>query len=193
MVLGNTGYAMFAAADEAAGMEPWVTDGTLAGTVRVDDIAPAATSTGPEGFCLCGTRVHLRATMPALGCEPAWLLMSAVSDTPIWADGDNDGFFDELEELAGTSPANADDTPLGGDAGDAYEDLAVTKRSVKLALSKPGSDAISLSGTLPVPAGFVLDGAEAVVWFGGAGAVFTLDAKGKAGAASKFALKAKAK
>jgi ELWxxDGT repeat protein len=192
-VLGKTGFVMFSAADEASGMEPWVSDGTPAGTVLVDDIYPGPSSTGPAGYRLCGTRVYLRATSPALGCEPAWLPVSAFSDSPIYADLDNDGFFDELETLSGASPLDAEDTPFGGEAGGAWEDLVVTKRSVKLAFSKPASDSIGLSGTLPVRAGFVPGGAEVVVWFGGAGAVFTLDAKGKAaaGVASKLTVKVK--
>ncbi|HYF49172.1 MAG TPA: CAP domain-containing protein [Planctomycetota bacterium] len=96
-------------------------------------------------------------------------------------DTDGDGFPDEMEVAMGTSPTSATSTPLGGSAAGAVQILNVLKLQVKLNFSKTGADQISVSGSLPVPANFVVAGQTVVVDVAGVVKTFTLDLKGKAG------------
>ncbi|MFN8642288.1 MAG: hypothetical protein U0802_11770 [Candidatus Binatia bacterium] len=68
------------------------------------------------------------------------------------------------------------------------------KLSIKLSFASVGNDAIKLTGTLPIPNGFPVDGARVVVDVGGVIKSFTLDAKGKAAVGDdKVALAVRAK
>jgi len=110
-------------------------------------------------------------------------------------DTDGDGFPDEMEAALGTQSNSAASTPLGGSAAGAVQALTVQKLSVKLNFSKGSADQISVSGTLPVPAGFVASGQLVVVDVAGAVKTFTLDPKGKAGLGTPdtFSLKIKSR
>jgi ELWxxDGT repeat protein len=44
-----------------AGLEPWVTDGTVGGTRRLKDVAPGAESSYPRSFTRVGNRVYFSA------------------------------------------------------------------------------------------------------------------------------------
>ena len=46
------GRALFVASDPIHGSEPWVTDGTSAGTYLLSNIYPGATGSGAQGFLL---------------------------------------------------------------------------------------------------------------------------------------------
>lgn len=48
------GRLLFAAADEAHGMELWSSDGTAAGTALLQDIALGAANSDPAGFTVSG-------------------------------------------------------------------------------------------------------------------------------------------
>ncbi len=75
-----SGGLLFAAADEAHGEEPWVTDGTEAGTHRVADLSPGPESSHPgegglahTGFVEAGDRVFFAADRPDVDIE-LWAL-----------------------------------------------------------------------------------------------------------------------
>ena len=55
-------------ADGAFGLEPYVTDGTVAGTRLLLDLAPAADS-APQDLCVLGNEVLFSADVPGLGRE----------------------------------------------------------------------------------------------------------------------------
>lgn len=52
--------------------EPWVTDGTVAGTRRIADLLPGYTSSSPSGFAAFGSRVLFRAALPG-GSSGPWV------------------------------------------------------------------------------------------------------------------------
>jgi len=94
-------------------------------------------------------------------------------------DSDGDGFFDEIETAAGTSPSDPASTPFGGQPAGTAQALPAAKLAVKLNFAKTDSDSIALSGTLPVPDGFIPTGQQVIVDVGGAAKAFTLDEHGK--------------
>ena len=64
------GKAVFAADDRTSGQEPWVTDGTAAGTFRVRDIRPGDFSSSPGHFAVLGNgKVLFSARDPSSGFE----------------------------------------------------------------------------------------------------------------------------
>ncbi len=58
--------------------------------------------------------------------------------------------------------------------------LVVTKASVKLSITKPGTDTIGISGVMPIQTGIVIASQSVTVNFGGVIKTFNLDAKGGA-------------
>ncbi len=110
-------------------------------------------------------------------------------------DSDGDGFSDGFENTVGTNPADATSTLTGAPAvAGSILPLTLSKASIKLNFAKGGSDTIGFSGTLNVPAGFVLSGAKVSVDVSGVARNFALDGKGSAKLAdgSVFKLSAKA-
>ncbi|MCY3022211.1 MAG: PKD domain-containing protein [Planctomycetota bacterium] len=93
-------------------------------------------------------------------------------------DSDGDGVADNIELAMGTDPLDADSTPLVDAPGQTPQTLTVLKMGVTLCFTKPGNDAIVVSGALPVPAGFKAAGKTLAVDVSGIARVFTLDAKG---------------
>lgn len=63
------GKVVFAGNDPDRGAEPWVTDGTPAGTKRLKDIWPGPRSSSPHGFAALGNRVLFWAEDAAHGRE----------------------------------------------------------------------------------------------------------------------------
>jgi len=109
-------------------------------------------------------------------------------------DLDGDGFPNELETALGTNPLDPASTPFGGDPAGDPQALGLTKTTVKLNFVKTAKDAIHVSGSLPVPAAFVVEGQVAVLYVGGVTRSFTLDKKGKGPkGVDAFAIKIKAK
>jgi ELWxxDGT repeat protein len=57
---GSTLYALdhrvlFSGADDASGLEPWISDGTVEGTRLLQDVAPGGFSSYPQGFTRAGS------------------------------------------------------------------------------------------------------------------------------------------
>ena len=102
-------------------------------------------------------------------------------------DSDGDGFSDSFETAAGTSLSDAGDTPTGGPAT-APQALSISKIGIKLYFTTIGNDTITLSGTLPIPAGFKPAGQRVTFDIGGVAQGFTLNLKSIAGS-GKNALK----
>jgi len=103
------------------------------------------------------------------------------------ADSDGDGFSDAIETSAGTLPNDANSFPQiggGGSGGGGTLLLPDAKLVIKLNFAKPASDSLSLSGTLIVPSGFTVAGAQVVITVGGISNTFTLDAKGSSKSAT---------
>jgi hypothetical protein len=94
-------------------------------------------------------------------------------------DTDGDGICNEIEMLLGSSPTDASSAPAGY-AGVTPQPLAITKAGVGVAFIVIGKDSVSLSGTLPIPEDFVVNGQQIVVDVGGVIRTFyPMDAKGK--------------
>ncbi|MCA8971581.1 MAG: hypothetical protein KDC95_17440, partial [Planctomycetes bacterium] len=75
-------YLFFGADDGIHGNEPWVSDGTAAGTMMIADLAPGTVPSTPEYGAIHAGRVFFRAYAAATGREPfLWApsLASAVS------------------------------------------------------------------------------------------------------------------
>ena len=107
------------------------------------------------------------------------------------SDSDNDGFSDTFEIAYGTSPLNAAAVPFPLAAAKPISPATI---SAKLNFLKTNSDSFAIGGTIPVPAGFVVNGAKFALLFGNFVQVFKLDAHGKAksgGAQASVAIKSK--
>ena len=59
--LAAGGLFFFAARDDVSGQEPWVSDGTAAGTQRLADLAQGLRSSSPRDFTLAGSNVFFTA------------------------------------------------------------------------------------------------------------------------------------
>ena len=114
-----------------------------------------------------------------------------VSNTLV--DSDGDGFPDELEAALGTSPTDPKSTPFGGSAAGVAQSILNPKLTIALNFAKSNSDAIALSGGLPIPVGFTVSGQKVTVDVGGVIKNFTLDSKGNAGAGTTDTFKLKVK
>ena len=58
----GAGLAFFSAYEQSsAGIEPWVTDGTVQGTRRLRDIAPGGESSYPRSYTRLGDRIFFSA------------------------------------------------------------------------------------------------------------------------------------
>ena len=90
----------------------------------------------------------------------------------------------ELEIALGIYPNDPNSTPFGGILAGTPLPLTISKIGVKLNFARAGSDSISLSGTLPIPAGLVVAGQSVVIDVGGVIKIFTLDDKGNGAASS---------
>jgi ELWxxDGT repeat protein len=67
------GTLLFGAVSRAHGRELWRSDGTEAGTVRLQDLVPGPISSNPTGFTLSGSRVYFAADDTVTG-EELWSL-----------------------------------------------------------------------------------------------------------------------
>jgi hypothetical protein len=94
-------------------------------------------------------------------------------------DTDGDGFPDDLETFLGTNPLDPNSTPFNGQPGvSAPFHMPSPKLAIKLNFAKPGNDTVTLTGTLPVPAGFSAGGETLVLDIGGILVEANLDLKG---------------
>jgi hypothetical protein len=110
-------------------------------------------------------------------------------------DADGDGLSNAFEEALGSNPLDAGNSPLD-DPTQAKNPgpLDVKKMSIKLSFAKQLIDSITISGTLPVKAGFTGTNKKVVVDVGGVVKSFTLTSKNFAKTATdsiKIAVKAK--
>lgn len=94
-------------------------------------------------------------------------------------DTDGDGFPDELEKALSSSSTDATSTP-SGISGASPQTLSASKMQIKLNFAKTGADSITLSGLLPIPAGFDPAGKIIVFDIGGVTRSFLLDDKRQA-------------
>jgi hypothetical protein len=130
------------------------TDGTFSASVVIND--------GRNGTATGGASVLV--TTPRFG---------------FGNDSDGDGFSDDYEALAGTSPMDAGSSPLSGAAVSGDLPLNLGKLSVKLNFARTLSDSLQFSGVIDVPVGFDFQGKRVTVDIGGIIRGFTLDSKGK--------------
>ena len=79
------GPLFFILSDVAAGAELWKSDGTVAGTVRVADIAPGTTGSNPHQLTAAGSRVYFTANDGIHGDEP-WVSDGTAAGTHMVAD-----------------------------------------------------------------------------------------------------------
>jgi ELWxxDGT repeat protein len=71
------GRALFFAADDGSGLEPWRSDGTASGTFRLADIEPGPAASVPAGFTRVGDYVFFAASSSRSGRE-LWTLPARV-------------------------------------------------------------------------------------------------------------------
>jgi ELWxxDGT repeat protein len=89
------GLVVFAGEDDVAGLEPWVTDGTPGGTVRLADINPGiASSTGKNYFAFRFTVSGSRIYFPA---------DDGVAGTELWTSDGTPGGTQQVDELVDDS------------------------------------------------------------------------------------------
>ena len=72
-----SGIVLLAATDATIGQEPHVTDGTEAGTIALQDIAPGASGSRPGGFLFLGSRILFLADDGVVGRE-LWIARTAI-------------------------------------------------------------------------------------------------------------------
>ena len=119
-------------------------------------------------------------------------LTVTVADPATGGDTDGDGVPDALEIDLGTSPIDPNSVPLGVTGPPVT--LQVSKVLIRLNFARTGNDSITLSGVLPVPAGFTLTGEMLAADFGGVVDTFTLTSKATAKSGNdQFKMTVKAK
>jgi PKD repeat protein len=94
-------------------------------------------------------------------------------------DSDGDGVPDAIELALGSDPLQASSTPLAASPA-VVQTLAVKKMGAKLNFARQGRDSMTLTGMLPVPAGFSPAGQKILLDIGGIIRVFTLNKNGAA-------------
>jgi hypothetical protein len=92
-------------------------------------------------------------------------------------DSDNDGFSDALEVAYGSNQLSKSSSPVF--TAPALP-LVVTKLSTRLNFARPDRDAISVSGTLPISAGYAVGGQRFGIKIGAVPVVFILTSRGSA-------------
>ena len=68
---------VFRGSDAVHGAEPWITDGTRAGTTLLAELRPGPVSSLPHSFHAVGDRVFFAAEAPGLGSDSSGLASSA--------------------------------------------------------------------------------------------------------------------
>src|SRR6185437_288020 len=102
VVLGDK--LIFTAADKVSGTEPWVTDGTSAGTMLLKDITKGTASSTLSGFTVLGDHVIFQNSIPASVKGPAV--------TQLWS---TDGTTTGTLQLGTEQPNLASGTVVLGD------------------------------------------------------------------------------
>ncbi|MBM7517734.1 Ig-like domain repeat protein [Nocardioides nitrophenolicus] len=132
------GRLVFAGYTDATGNEPWVSDGTPAGTRMLRDIVPGGDGSSLTGFITFRGAVYFGARTPGLGIE-------------LWV---TDGTEAGTRPLADLNPGEPDSRPSGFTiAGDRlYFAAAQAGRGVEL-WSTNGTDGLNLTDIVPGPVG----------------------------------------
>ncbi len=137
-----------------------------------------------HAFAAAGSYSVNVAAADSLGLTTSSAVMMTVSAPSVppgsVTDADGDGFSDNLETAAGTSPNDPASTPLNGARAPAPLPLPDLKLSIKLNFARPNSDSITLSGSLLLSDGYNVAGKTMLLEVGNVAKVFTLDAKGSA-------------
>lgn len=85
VLFGQLGQRTLFNADDGSGVEPWITDGTPAGTFRLGDLYPGATGSTPREYTAVGNRAVFAAFLPGVGEELA-VTDGTVAGTGLLAD-----------------------------------------------------------------------------------------------------------
>lgn len=75
---GSNGRVLFAGHDGVHGVEPWVTNGTAAGTRMLADVWPGSASSAPAQFAVAGEQAYFAANDPLAGREPFALRLTSI-------------------------------------------------------------------------------------------------------------------
>ena len=94
------------------------------------------------------------------------------------SDLDGDGFPNWVEAAAGTNPIDGNSTPFSGAPAGTPVPLSLSKLQVSLNFGRPGKDVVTITGTLPVPSGFVPTGHQVIIDLNQYVALFSLDKNG---------------
>lgn len=133
--------------------------GSLIWSWNFGDGTTSSGATMTHSFTLAGTYTVTVTATNHVGLSVSKTLAVTVAPAgaggrPDAIDSDGDGFSDELEIGAGTSPFSATSTPLDNQPAGQILPLTISKLSTKLNFEKAGRESISFFGTLPVPNGF---------------------------------------
>ncbi|HLX65111.1 MAG TPA: PKD domain-containing protein [Planctomycetota bacterium] len=93
-------------------------------------------------------------------------------------DSNGNGISDDIDDLAGVCPYDPNGTPVA-DITAPPTPLNITKMQIRLNFTKKYRDTITLSGTLPIPAGTNLGGKVLVLILGGVYEGLSLNSNGK--------------
>jgi ELWxxDGT repeat protein len=192
----GTGHRLFVAGgDDATGCEPYVTDGTQAGTMLLGDLAPGARSSNPEYLGVAGTRLFFVADDGIVGREP-WVVdlatLGAAHAQTLWGACSGSVARPRLATLAAPRVGAAGfgfvaDRVLPGAAVVLAKGTAVAPVSFGACTVLPGGTVVTLAGVadasgassfaLPVPAspalvGWTMVAQAGAVDAGGAGPGF---------------------
>ena len=88
-------HLIFEGSDDAGGAEPWISDGTAAGTVRLMDIEPGTGASGPERFTVRNGKAFFSAHTSVTGTE-LWVTDGTPAGTILLKDilpGPGNGFY----------------------------------------------------------------------------------------------------
>lgn len=78
LAVGQGRLVFFSGDDGASGLEPWVSDGTVAGTRSLGDVNPGIAGSAPTSPCLAGNHLFFAADDGAHGSEPWAVPMSSL-------------------------------------------------------------------------------------------------------------------
>ena len=143
------------------------------------------TGTGPTPthiYTAVGTYTVTATATNQYGLFVTGTVTVSVFPSPVgnFADSDNDGFPDDLENFLGTSPFDPLSTPTGLPAVISAYTVTNNGLKVKLAFNKKAQDTISLSGTLPRSGLTPTSGLNITFDVGGVLVRFRLDRQGRA-------------
>ncbi len=120
------------------GIELWMTDGTAAGTVIVQDLVSGSGSSSPQNFAVINGNVFLSATTPTTGRE-------LFEIRGLMADANRDGFVNTLDFTI--LAQNFGKSPATFSQGDFNYDGKVNAMDFNILATKFGSSLAPICGT----------------------------------------------